>query len=149
MTSDPDFATIHLTRPGIRKVLGELEAEIMELIWEHPSDQGIAVKEIFAILYERRGLAYTTVMSTMQRLARKGLLRVETAGQAFLYYPTLTQEAFVTRFVRHIVDELLMSFTGPTLEALRTLPDANEAAQVTALLESIARRRATEEDQIP
>ncbi|HKD77333.1 MAG TPA: BlaI/MecI/CopY family transcriptional regulator [Ktedonobacterales bacterium] len=146
MTSEPDFDTIHLARPGIRKVLGDLEAEIMELIWERPADQGTAVRDIFPILYERRGLAYTTVMSTMQRLARKGLLRVEMAEPAFVYYPTYTQDAFVTRFVRQIVDDLLTSFTGQTLEALRNLPDTAEKDKVAALLDIITRRRAAEED---
>jgi len=146
MPSEPDFATIHLDRPGIRKVLGDLEAEIMELIWARPAEQGTAVRDIFAILYERRKLAYTTIMSTMQRLARKGLLRVAKQEQAYIYYPVVSQTDFVARFVRQIVDDLLVSFAGPTLDALAASPNAAEAAQANHLIAEIARQRAQEEE---
>jgi predicted transcriptional regulator len=145
MATDPDFAIFHLDRPGIRKVLGDLEAEIMELVWARPTDQGTTVRDIWAVLYERRGLAYTTVMSTMQRLAKKGMLRVTKDDQAYIYFPQVTQEQFVARFVRQIVDDLLASFSGPTLDALNTRPASTEATQVRTLLDAIARRRATEE----
>ncbi|MGH2454240.1 MAG: BlaI/MecI/CopY family transcriptional regulator, partial [bacterium] len=55
-------------RPGVRKVLGDLEAEIMELAWARPAG-GMKVREVFETLYPRRRLAYTTVMTTMTRLA--------------------------------------------------------------------------------
>jgi predicted transcriptional regulator len=145
MATDPDFATFHLDRPGIRKVLGDLEAEIMELVWTRPTDQGTTVREIWAILYERRGLAYTTVMSTMQRLAKKGVLRVVKDDQAYIYFPQVSQEQFVARFVRQIVDDLLASFSGPTLDALTARPNAAEADHVQRLRDAIARRRASEE----
>src|SRR5258706_14199477 len=96
MTPEPDFSVIRTDRPGIRKVLGDLEAEIMELIWSHPADQGITVRDVFEVLYERRlsesaderrRIAYTTVMNTMTRLAQKQLLRVEKVDQAYVYYP--------------------------------------------------------------
>src|SRR5713101_5268605 len=79
MTSEPDISVFRPDRPGIRKVLGDLEAEIMELVWSRPADQGTTVRDIFEILYERRlrnerrRIAYTTAMNTMARLAKKNL----------------------------------------------------------------------------
>lgn len=67
----PDISVFRPDRPGIRKVLGDLEAEIMKLIWDRPTDEGTTVREVFEGLYERRRIAYTTVMNTMARLARK------------------------------------------------------------------------------
>ncbi len=96
MTSEPDISTFRTDRPGIRKVLGDLEAEIMELIWARPVGQGTMVRDVFEILYERRRIAYTTVMNTMTRLARKNLLRVEKKDQAYVYYPNFTQQEFVS-----------------------------------------------------
>jgi hypothetical protein len=43
MDVEPDISTFRPDRPGIRKVLGDLEAEIMELIWARPPDQGTTV----------------------------------------------------------------------------------------------------------
>ncbi len=147
MTLEPDISVYRPDRPGIRKVLGDLEAEIMELVWERPPGQGITVREIFEVLYERRRLAYTTVMTTMARLARKNLLRAERADQAYVYYPILTQDEFVSRFVGRILENLLVGFTGPTLEGLERLADPTAAARARRLLDDIARRRATEEGE--
>src|SRR5919108_4174438 len=99
MTSELDITVFRPDRPGIRKVLGDLEAEIMELIWARPAGQGTLVRDVFEVLYERRRIAYTTVMNTMTRLARKNLLRVEKKDQAYVYSPNFTQQEFVSRFV--------------------------------------------------
>lgn len=149
MASEPEFTVFHPNRPGIRKVLGELEAEIMELIWARPASERITVHEIFEILYERRHLAYTTVMSTMARLAKKGLLRVEKDKQAYLYTPTLTQEEFVSQVVGHILENLLVSFSGATLASVQAMPDEQSAARARKLLDEITRRRAAEEAEAP
>ena len=69
---DPDFSVIHTDRPGIRKVLGDLEAEVMELIWSRPPDAATPVREVFEVLYDRRRIAYTTVMNTMTGWPRRG-----------------------------------------------------------------------------
>ena len=58
MTSEPDISVFRPDRPGIRKVLGDLEAEIMELVWSRPADQGTTVRDVFEFLYERRSPAH-------------------------------------------------------------------------------------------
>ena len=95
MANVPDFSVFRPDRPGIRKVLGDLEADIMELVWARAPAEGATVRDVFEILYDRRRIAYTTVMNTMTRLARKNLLRVEKADQAYVYFPTMSQEQFV------------------------------------------------------
>lgn len=147
MAHEMDIGVFRPDRPGIRKVLGDLEAEIMELIWSRADGQGTTVRDIFEILYERRRLAYTTVMSTMTRLAKKGLLRAEKSEHAYIYYPTLTQDEFISRFVGRILDDLLVNFSGVTLERLRTLSESDPQAALRAqhLLDEIARRRAAED----
>src|SRR6266581_6775609 len=153
MTSEPDISVFRPDRPGIRKVLGDLEAEIMELIWARPVGQGTTVRDVFEILYERRmhderrRIAYTTVMNTMARLTRKNLLRVEKHDQAYVYYPNVTQQEFVSRFVGRILEDLLVNFSGETLEHLNTLPDQQAATQARQLLDEITRRRAREEKE--
>ena len=146
MTTEPDISVFRPDRPGIRKVLGDLEAEIMELIWARPPGQGTLVREVFEILYERRRIAYTTVMNTMTRLAKKRLLRVEKHDQAYVYYPNFTQQEFVSRFVGRILEDLFVNFSGATLEGLRALQDHEAATHAHQLLDEIVRRRAEEED---
>src|SRR5258708_19446518 len=117
----------------------------MEVIWARPAGQGTTVRDVFEVLYDRRHLAYTTIMSTMARLAKKHLLRAEKADAAYVYYPTVTQEEFVSGFVGRILEDLLVNFSGATLERLRELPDLRAASRAEALLGEIAQRRATEE----
>lgn len=153
MDSKPDISVFRPDRPGIRKVLGDLEAEIMEYIWTRPVERGTTVRDVFEALYERRraderrSIAYTTVMNTMVRLAKKNLLRVEKQDQAYIYYPNMTQEEFVSRFVGRILEDLLVNFSGATLESLNAMPDQHTASQVRQMLDEITRRRAKEEKE--
>jgi predicted transcriptional regulator len=145
-TPEPSIGLFRPDRPGIRKVLGDLEAEIMELVWSRPSGISTTVRDIFETLSRRRRIAYTTVMTTMARLARKRLLRVRREGAAYVYSPAFTQDEFVSRVVGRILEDLLVSFTGETVERLRTIKDPRVAARVRQLLVEIARRRKVEED---
>src|SRR5438067_9819767 len=147
MTNEPDISVFRPDRPGIRKVLGDLEAEIMELIWARPPDQGTTLREVFEVLYERRRVAYTTAMNTMTRLAKKHLLRVEKRDTAYVYYPTLTKPEFVSRFVGRILEDLFVNFSGATLEGLNALPDQQAANHARQHLDEIARRRTAEEGE--
>lgn len=145
MTPEPEISVFRPDRPGIRTVLGDLEAEIMEVVWSRPNGAGVTVRDVFVVLYERRGLAYTTVMSTMARLARKHLLRAEKRDQAYVYYPNYTEEEFVSRFVGRILETLLVGFAG-TGDS-RALPDARAVARARQLLDEIERRRAAGEGE--
>ncbi len=145
MTAEPEISVFRPDRPGIRKVLGDLEADIMEIVWARPVGEGTTVRDVFEILYERRHSAYTTVMNTMTRLAKKRLLRAEKQDMAYVYYPTLTQDEFVTRFVGRILENLLVGFAGATHQGIEALPDPDAAARARRLVEDIARRRAAEE----
>lgn len=146
-SAEPDINVFRTDRPGIRKVLGDLEAEVMELIWARPANQGTTVRDIFEVLYERRRIAYTTVMNTMARLAKKNLLRAEKTEQAYVYFPNYTQDEFVSRFVERILEDLLVSFSGVTLRSADAIADPETASRARELLAEIARRRATEESE--
>jgi predicted transcriptional regulator len=147
MTPEPDISVFRPDRPGVRKVLGDLEAEIMELVWARPPGQGTTVRDVFEVLYDRRRIAYTTVMSTMARLAKKNLLRAEKADQAYVYYANFSQEEFISRFVGRILENLLVGFAGATLEGVDALSDPAVAERARRLLAEIARRRAAEEGE--
>ncbi len=66
-------------------VLGELEQAVMEVLWESPT--ALAVRDVQAKLSGERELAYTTVMTVMDRLAKKGQLLRELEGRAWRYSP--------------------------------------------------------------
>src|SRR5579875_2648169 len=78
--------------------LGELEAEIMTVMWdnEHPA----TVRDVLAAL--ERDAAYTTVMTVMDNLHRKGLLTRERFGKAFHYRPVWSREESTARLMRDV-----------------------------------------------
>src|SRR5438034_1044576 len=145
MAFEPEITVFRPDRPGIRKVLGDLEAEIMELIWARPTSQGTTVRDIFEQLYQQRHIAYTTVMSTMKRLAKKQFLCIEKHEQTYVYTPTMTEQEFISRFVSHILQDLFINFSGATLQGFDALPE-QEAARAHQYLAEIIRRRQQEED---
>ncbi len=146
MTSELDISLFRPDRSGIRKVLGDLEAEIMELIWERAGDQHTTVREIFEVLYERRRIAYTTVMNTMVRLAKKRLLRVEKQDKAYVYLPNYTEQEFISQVVDRILKDLIFNFSSATMESLRALPDSEEVRLMQRRLDELTRRRVEEEE---
>ncbi len=138
MTQEPFLRTFRPERPGIRKILGDLEAEIMEYIWSRPPEPGVTVREVYEAIAAQRHIAYTTVMSTMTRLAKKHVLRVATEQTAYQYFPTMTQDALLSHAAGRMMEEVLLHFSdalqGPSAE-----PDTLERAR--SLLEEISERR--------
>ena len=70
--------------------LGDLEATVMERVWDR--EAGVTVRQVFEELADERQIAYTTVLSTMDNLHRKGWVRREREGKAYRYWPTMTRE---------------------------------------------------------
>jgi Predicted transcriptional regulator len=66
--------------------LGELERAIMDVLWD--TDTSLTVREVSARLTERN-LAHTTVMTVLDRLAKKGFARRERDGRAWRIAPPL------------------------------------------------------------
>lgn len=66
-------------------VLGELEGAVMDLLWTRP--EWLSVRDVHDLLAADRELAYTTVMTVLDRLAKKGLATRKLDGRAWLYHP--------------------------------------------------------------
>lgn len=81
---------------------GELEAVVMDRLWSRAGTT--TVREVFEQLRQDREIAYTTVMSTMDNLHRKGWLARERHGKAFTYWPTHTREEYSARLMRDALD---------------------------------------------
>lgn len=103
-------ASFRFNQSGLRKFLGDLECEIMELVWKK-ANPTVTVREIFDILRHERQIAYTTVMTTMVRLSEKGLLKiVDKAGLANCYSPVEDREDFIKNAVGRVLDIFFEEF---------------------------------------
>ncbi|MFE3322696.1 BlaI/MecI/CopY family transcriptional regulator [Nocardia sp. NPDC059195] len=68
------------------------------------SEEDFTVRDIYESLRLEREIAYTTVMSTMDNLHRKGWLDRKRDGKAYLYWPTLTREEYSAQLMRQALD---------------------------------------------
>lgn len=119
---------------GLRKVLGDLEADIMEAVWKA---EKATVRDIYEQLRLEREIAYTTVMTVMGRLADKKLLKKQASGSAYLYIPTVSQEDFSKQVVSEVLDGLLEEFAEPALSHLvdrLSNEDENNISRLEALI---------------
>ncbi len=101
------------TKDGLVKVLGPLETDIMQIIWQ---DERSTVKKVHRKLSQQREIAYTTVMTTMSRLAEKGVLRRHREGLAYVYTPAITESDFVTMVVQQVLDGLLDDYSTTAID---------------------------------
>ncbi len=80
------------------RVLGDLESTIMDRMWSYR--RPASVRDVLEDLRRDREIAYTTVMTVMDKLHKKGLLRRQALGKAYIYEPVLTKEAFTAQQMR-------------------------------------------------
>lgn len=93
---------------GLEKFLGELQLAVMEVVWKC---QPVSVSDVLTELNrQKRDLAYTTVMTTMSRLAEKGWLISEKQGRAFFYRAVHFREEAEAAAVGEVVRALLEDF---------------------------------------
>jgi predicted transcriptional regulator len=98
--------------------LGPLERAVLEQVWRAAGE--VTVRDVTGALPRR--LAYTTVMTTLDRLHRKGLLSRRKDGRAFRYAPRSTPEQFAAGILRRCLDRLMGR--GPVRPLLASLVDA-------------------------
>lgn len=81
--------------------LGSLEFKIMEVSWSHP-ESFLSVRDVLVELED--DLAYTTVMTVMNRLYEKGLLRRRRNGRAWIYRCAMSREAFAAATMSEVLN---------------------------------------------
>ncbi len=90
------------------KIFGELEAEIMEIVWKIGQ---VSVRDVLSRLAKRKKIAYTTIMTVMSRLYDKGILKrkMDKSG-AFVYLPVKDKESFLARASEKIIKNFLKEY---------------------------------------
>jgi predicted transcriptional regulator len=110
---------------------GDLEQVIMQLVWDH--DDPVTVRELVGELAPQRPIAYTTVMSTMDNLHRKGWLARVKEGKAYRYTATASREEYSARLMQEaladggdtvaVLSHFVAHMDGAESEALRAVVD--------------------------
>ena len=130
---------------GQVRASGELEAEVMERLWA--ADAPRTVREVLAEVNAtgRRPVVYTTVMSVLDNLHRKGWLTRTMVDRAYLYRPVRTKQ-------QHSAELMTGALAGSgdrpaTLLAFVDQLDPADAKALAALIEQAAPRRRRRRDR--
>jgi BlaI family penicillinase repressor len=97
------------------------ELEVLQVLWARgPS----TVREVMTVLNEARPRAYTSVMSLMNVMADKGLLRTKPKGRAFLYTTKVARDKIQSRMVSELIGRV---FDGSTSSLVLHLLEQSKA----------------------
>lgn len=97
-----------------RKSLGPLEHQIMDIVWKQKKSTVYSVVED---LCQEKKLAYTTVMTVMSRLAKKGVLTRKKKGKTYYYQPSETKDQFIHQVVKNTISKMVNMFGEEALIA--------------------------------
>ena len=89
--------------------LGDLERVVMDHLWDHVGSQGATVRDVHEALESDREIAYTTVMTVLDRLAKKDLVTRERDGRAWRYLAAASREELTARTMRRTLDDMEVS----------------------------------------
>lgn len=84
------------------------EFEILEILWDEPG--AVPVSRVLKILQQHKRVAYTTVMTLLDTMARKGSVRRKKQGKAYLYRPSASRETVLGQ----VVDDFARRYFGGT-----------------------------------
>jgi len=99
---------------------GELQRAVIEVVWELGE---ASVRQVWKRLCRKKELAYTTILTSMQRLERAGWLRHRVEGKKNVYLPTRTRAQAGAKSVRKFVQGM---FNGNALLLFRQLVEQGE-----------------------
>jgi predicted transcriptional regulator len=118
--------------------LGALERQVMALVWKEGE---ISVRDAVDLMGS--GVAYTTIMTTMDRLFRKGLLARRKVGRAYLYHATASRGEIEGAVATDLVHTMLQHPDSSSLPILSSLVDVVSERDRTLLdeLERLVREK--------
>ena len=117
--------------------LGSLEATVMDRLWAW--EQPALVREVLEDLQRERSIAYTTVMTVMENLHRKGVLARERDGRAYRYAPAQAREEYTAS----MMEEVLASSADRSATLMHFVQriDEGEVAALRAMLDGLTEAR--------
>lgn len=125
----------------LETLLGPLEQDVMDVVWQLGD---ATVRDVHDVLAGRRKIAYTTVMTTMTRLAAKGLLVRDTSGLAHRYRAVVTRDSYARSTMSNVLAWLLERYPEPSAAYLAEVVDDADSVSLDALRSAVERRRAEE-----
>ena len=91
-------------KAGLGRVLGDLEKSVMDVLWDKGEVTG---REVFEEIGRGRPLAFTTILTVMDRLLKKGLIRRAKRGRLFVYTAAMSKDDFVRQVSQEVLQGIM------------------------------------------
>jgi len=88
-------------KKGLNQVLGTLEKDIVDALWECGE---ACIKEILESFPQDKNISYSTVITVTNRMTKKGLLKKRKVGKAYFYKPVYSKEQFYEEVSKAVVN---------------------------------------------
>ncbi|HYN29874.1 MAG TPA: BlaI/MecI/CopY family transcriptional regulator [Dermatophilaceae bacterium] len=126
--------------------LGDLERAVMDHLWESTDGRGdgATVREVLDRFSGERELAYTTVMTVLDRLSKKSLVTRVRDGRAWRYTPAGSREALTAQTMRRTLDDMDVTDRRTALLHFLDGATASEIADLKAALAEVEARQVVE-----
>jgi predicted transcriptional regulator len=125
----------------LETLLGPLEQDVMEVAWRLGDS---TVRDVHDELASTRSIAYTTVMTTMSRLATKGLLFRDTTDLAHRYRPAVSRDRYARSAVSDVISWLLDRYPEPAAAYFADVVEDADGVTLDELRAAVERRRVGE-----
>ena len=132
--------TFRPTREGLAKILGELEAEVMEFVWS-VDPEPVSAREVEDAIGEERGVQYITLLTVMNNLWRKKLLKRRKRGRAFLYQARIGRDEYLRRISREVFSGILDLGAELAVSSFVDVLEELAPAELRRLKKKLAERR--------
>lgn len=125
-----------------RTRLGELERAVMEHLWtaSEARPEGLTVRDVHDAIGVERGLAYTTLMTVLDRMAKKKLVTRERDGRAWRYLPASSRDELTSEALHHTLGELAGSERRSALLRFLDQSTPEELDELRAALADLEQR---------
>lgn len=137
--------TVRLSAEGLAKVLGDLEARVMQSVWRIA--RPATAREVYDVVAREHDVAIHTVITVLNKLVRKGLLRRQKRSDLLHYEARWSEAEFMKEASRQVVEGIL-SF-GPTAVASSFVDvlaeaDPERLAELNRVIEERLRQRGSD-----
>jgi predicted transcriptional regulator len=112
----------------------DLEMQILSVLWENGAS---TAREVLEAMPDGKQRAYTSILSVMQVMEKKGLLKHKNRGIAHVYSPAVNRKKIIQPFMHKVVNEVFGGRPSAMMQALlaETPASDDELAQIRKLLE--------------
>lgn len=137
--------TVRLSASGLAKVLGDLEARVMRTVWA--LDRPVPARAVHERVAGEHRVAIHTVITVLNKLVEKGLLRRDKRGDLLHFQPTMSEDEFRTHASRQVVEGILSFGPGAVTASFVDVLAERDPEQLAELARLVEKRMKEREDR--